>query len=177
MASPLFFKRLRHNLGLELLLKIHLLQASVFFLELLEPGHHGNIHPAVFGSPLVKRGRADPQFTAHIWHPKAGIDPFQRLHDLAIAVSGLLHIEPFPLEKILLPAPTLYWDDYRGKSTGPRTEEGLLRSGRAKLNHGTQTRRVRLAHKKAILAIRALEESALLYGIPWGPKMPGKKPS
>lgn len=64
-----------------------------------------------------------------------------------------------------------------GKSTGPRTEEGLLRSGRAKLNHGTQTRRVRLAHKKAILAIRALEESALLYGIPWGPKMPGKKPS
>lgn len=64
-----------------------------------------------------------------------------------------------------------------GKSTGPRTEEGLLRSARAKLSHGTQTRRTRLAHKKAILAIRALEESALLNGIPWGPRLSGRKPS
>lgn len=64
-----------------------------------------------------------------------------------------------------------------GKSTGPRTEEGLLRSARAKLSHGTQTRHARLAHKKAILAIRALEESALLNGIPWGPRLSGRKPS
>jgi hypothetical protein len=64
-----------------------------------------------------------------------------------------------------------------GKSTGPRTEEGLLRSGRSRLTHGTQTRRVRLEHKKAMLAIRALEESALFHGIPWGPKMAGRKPS
>ncbi|MDA1328262.1 MAG: HGGxSTG domain-containing protein [Proteobacteria bacterium] len=64
-----------------------------------------------------------------------------------------------------------------GKSTGPRTEEGLLRLGRARLIYGTQTRRVRLEHKKAMLAIRALEESALFYGIPWGPRIAGRKPS
>ena len=64
-----------------------------------------------------------------------------------------------------------------GKSTGPRTEEGLLHSGRARLTHGTQTRGVRLAHKKAILEIRALEERALFYGIPWGPRIAGRKPN
>ena len=63
-----------------------------------------------------------------------------------------------------------------GKSTGPRTEDGLLRSRRARLIHGTQTQKVRLAHRKAILAIRALEEIALFHGIPWGPKMAGRKP-
>lgn len=84
--------------GLNLLLEVHLLEAPVVLFQLLEPGHHGNIHPAVFGSPLVKRGRADPQFTAHIGNPKASIDRFQRLHDLGVAISGLLHLEPFPLE-------------------------------------------------------------------------------
>ena len=64
-----------------------------------------------------------------------------------------------------------------GKSTGPRTKEGLLRSRRARATHGTQTREVRLEHKKAMIAIRALEEIALFHGIPWGPKMVGRKPS
>lgn len=64
-----------------------------------------------------------------------------------------------------------------GKSTGPRTEEGLIRSIRAKVTHGTQTRKVRLEHKKATLAVRALEESALFHGIPWGPKIRGRKPN
>ena len=64
-----------------------------------------------------------------------------------------------------------------GKSTGPRTEEGLLRSSRSRLTHGTQTRRVRVEHKKAMLAIRALEESALFHGISWGPRMAGRKPN
>jgi hypothetical protein len=40
------------------------------------------------------------------------IEEFQRIHDLAIAVSGLLHIEPFPLEKILLLTPLVLRDDY-----------------------------------------------------------------
>jgi hypothetical protein len=64
-----------------------------------------------------------------------------------------------------------------GKSTGPRTEEGILRSGLSKLTHGTQTRRARFEHKKAMLAIRALEESALSHGIPWGPRLAGRKPN
>jgi len=107
MASPLFFKRLRHDLGLELLLQVHLLETPVLFFKLLESGHHRNVHAAVFGSPLVKRGRADPQFTAHIRYSKARINSFQRIHNLAITESGLLHIEPFPLEKILLLNSTL----------------------------------------------------------------------
>ena len=64
-----------------------------------------------------------------------------------------------------------------GKSTGPRTEKGLLQSGRSRLTHGTKTRRVRLEHKKAMLAIRALEESALFHGISWGPRIAGRKPN
>jgi hypothetical protein len=64
-----------------------------------------------------------------------------------------------------------------GKSTGPRTTEGLLRSGRARATHGTQTREVRLEHKKAMIAIRALEQRALTHGIPWGPKIRGRKPN
>ena len=64
-----------------------------------------------------------------------------------------------------------------GKSTGPKTLEGLLRSSLSRITHGTQTLKVRLAHKKAMIAIRALEERALTHGIPWGPKIPGRKPS
>jgi len=64
-----------------------------------------------------------------------------------------------------------------GKSTGPRTAEGLIRSSRARLTHATQTRTVRLAHKKAMIAIRVLEESALANGIAWGPKIRGRKPN
>jgi hypothetical protein len=64
-----------------------------------------------------------------------------------------------------------------GKSTGPKTFEGLLRSSIFRVTHGTQTRKLRLEHKKAIIAIRALEEKAITHGIPWGPKMRGRKPS
>jgi uncharacterized membrane protein YhhN len=42
-----FFDRIRHNLGFELFLEVHLLQASVFFLELFHARHHGDIHVAV----------------------------------------------------------------------------------------------------------------------------------
>ena len=134
MALPLFFKRLRYDLGLEFLFKVHLLEAPILLFQFFEPRHHGDIHPAVFGSPLVERGRADPQFTAHIWHPNTRINPFQRLHDLAIAVSGLLHIEPFPLEKILLLVPTLYWDDYRWRGYDGLVDIGVDRHFR--VNHG-----------------------------------------
>ena len=64
-----------------------------------------------------------------------------------------------------------------GKSTGPKTAEGLMRSSRARLKHSTQTRSVRLAHRKAMIAIRALEKSALAHGITWGPKIRGRKPN
>jgi len=36
---------------------------------------------------------------------------------------------------------------------------------------------VRLEHKKAMLVIRALEESAVFHGISWGPRIRGRKPN
>ena len=53
---------------------------------------------------------------------------------LDIAVSGLLHIEPFPLEKILLLVPTLYWDDYRWRGYDGLVDIGVDRHFR--VNHG-----------------------------------------
>jgi hypothetical protein len=64
-----------------------------------------------------------------------------------------------------------------GKSAGPITDEGRIRSSRSRLTHATQTRNVRLEHRKAMIAIRALEESALAHGIDWGPKIRGRKPT
>ena len=64
-----------------------------------------------------------------------------------------------------------------GKSTGPKTQEGRRLSGTAKLVHGAASRKIRLAHKVAMLGLRALEQSALINGFPWGRKIAGRKPS
>ena len=48
-------ERLRHDLCLELFLKVHLLQAAVFFFELFHARHHGDIHAVALGPPFVKR--------------------------------------------------------------------------------------------------------------------------
>jgi hypothetical protein len=66
MASPLFYERLRHDLGLELFLKVHLLQSPVLFLELFHARHHEYIHAAVLGPSFVKRRRADAQLSENI---------------------------------------------------------------------------------------------------------------
>ena len=71
------------------------------------------MHAAVFGSPLVKRRGADAQLPTNVGHRKARFDPFDRIHDLAIGELGLAHIEPLPLEKILLLSPLVLGDDYR----------------------------------------------------------------
>ena len=62
-----------------------------------------------------------------------------------------------------------------GKSTGPKTPEGRKRVGIAKMTHGTQTKKIRLAHRTAMLKLRALEELAIAHDISWGPKIPGRK--
>ena len=66
MASPLFFERLRHDLGPELFLKVHLLQEPVLVIELLHARHHRHVHAAVLGTPLVERRRAHTQLSANI---------------------------------------------------------------------------------------------------------------
>ena len=76
MASPLFFEGLRHDLGFELFLKVHLLQTTVLFFELFHARHHGHIHTAVLGPPFVKRRRADAQLAANILDTYASFNPF-----------------------------------------------------------------------------------------------------
>ena len=62
-----------------------------------------------------------------------------------------------------------------GKSTGPNTPDGLLRLSRAKMTHGTQTRKNRLGHRVAMLALREQEKIALTNGFTWGEKIRGRK--
>ena len=64
-----------------------------------------------------------------------------------------------------------------GNSTGPKTQEGRRLSGTAKWVHGAASRKIRQEHKVAMLGLRALEQSALINGFPWGRKIPGRKPS
>jgi hypothetical protein len=45
--------------------------------------------------------------TYHLRLSSPADDLFQRIHDLAVAIPGFLHLEPIPLEKILLLASTL----------------------------------------------------------------------
>ena len=84
MASPLFFERLRHDLGLELLLKVHFLQAPVLVFELFHARHHRHVHAAVLGAPLVKRRCAHTQLSANVGRRKTRFNPFDRIHDLAV---------------------------------------------------------------------------------------------
>ena len=107
-----FFERLRHDLRLELFLKVHLLQTTVLFFKLFHARHHEHVHTAALGSPFVKRRRADAQLTADIWNTDASLNAFDRVHDLAVTEFWPLHIEPLPLEKILLLTPLGLRDDY-----------------------------------------------------------------
>ncbi len=84
MASPLFFERLRHDLGLELLLKVHFLQAPVLVFEFFHARHHRHVHAAVLGARLVKRRCTDAQIPTNVGHRKARFNPFDRIHDLAV---------------------------------------------------------------------------------------------
>ncbi len=84
MASPLFFERLRHNLSLELFLKVHLLQPAVLFFELFHTRHHGYIQAAVLGPPFVKGSGADAQLAANVWNADASLNTLDSVQNLAI---------------------------------------------------------------------------------------------
>ena len=79
MASPLFCEGLVENLRLQSFLGIHLLKPGVLDLQLLEPGHHRRVHPAVLGSPLVKGRRTHPKLPADLWHRQSRLNPLQSL--------------------------------------------------------------------------------------------------
>src|SRR5690606_17085332 len=122
MASPLFFKRLRHDLGLELLLNIHLAQPGVLGLQFLHARHQRHIHAAVLRAPLVERRRADPQFAAQPGHGQTGLDTLDGLDDLTVRESRLLHAVELLNEKILLLTTSLFREDYRASCLRPSPE-------------------------------------------------------
>src|SRR5271170_8248521 len=98
MASDFFCESLRDNLGLELLVEVHLLEAPVLVLKLLHPRHHRHVHAAELGAPLVERCRADSKLPTQFGHRFAGFRALERRHDLAVRKSRLLHAELPPLE-------------------------------------------------------------------------------
>jgi hypothetical protein len=79
-----FFERLCHNLSLELFLKVHLLQASVFQFELFHARHHVCIHAAVLGPPFVKGRGVDTKFTMNIRIADASLNALDHSHYLTI---------------------------------------------------------------------------------------------
>jgi hypothetical protein len=111
MASPLFCGGLGNDLGLELLLQIHLLEAPVLVFELLHAGHHGSVHATELGAPFVERGGADAQLSADIRHCQTDLNTLQSSHGLAVGKSRHLHVE-LPSWKILLLGPLVYRGDY-----------------------------------------------------------------
>src|SRR5690606_19588219 len=93
MASPLFCHCLLEDIGLEALLGVHLLQTPVFVLQLLQARHHRCIHAAVLGPPLIERGAAHAVLAAQLRHGRASLGLLEDRQDLAVAVTGLFHVE------------------------------------------------------------------------------------
>lgn len=87
MAVLLFCEVLVGDFSLELLLQIHLLEAPVLVFELLHARHHGGVHAAELGAPLVKGGGADAKLAADLRHCQTGFNTLERSHDLAVGKS------------------------------------------------------------------------------------------
>src|SRR5579859_2485488 len=96
MASVFFCECLRNDLGLDLLLDVHLAQPGVLGLQLFHPRNQRHVHAAVLRAPLVERRRADPQLSAKIRYRQPRLYALQRVHDLAIRESRLLHSVELP---------------------------------------------------------------------------------
>ena len=63
-----------------------------------------------------------------------------------------------------------------GRSTGPKTEAGRLRSAKAKIIHGRETRDARTERSLASARLAVLEEVGFEFGIMVGLKSRGPKP-
>jgi hypothetical protein len=100
MASPLFFKRLAHHLGLESLFGVHLFESRVLRLKLLHPGHQCRVHAAVLRAPFVEARAAHPVLATQLRNGCSGFGLLQDPNDLAFRESGRLHAK-FPVDLLL----------------------------------------------------------------------------
>ncbi len=83
-AALLFCEVLVGDFGLEFLSEVLLLEARVLVFELLHADHHGGIHAAKLGPPLLKACGADSQLTAYLRHRQTGFNTFEGSHVLAV---------------------------------------------------------------------------------------------
>lgn len=63
-----------------------------------------------------------------------------------------------------------------GKSSGPKTVQGIQRCAAAKTIHGFETGKTRAERALVMRRLRELEDLGHLLGIMAGPRMPGRKP-
>jgi hypothetical protein len=63
-----------------------------------------------------------------------------------------------------------------GKSSGPKTVQGIQRCAAAKTIHGFETGKTRTERALVMRRLRELEDLGHLLGIMAGPRMPGRKP-
>jgi hypothetical protein len=66
-------------------------------------GHHRNVHPAVLGPPLVKRGRTDAGLTAQRGHRLTSLGSPNGTNNLAGSGLGLLHVNLFGKHRETIP--------------------------------------------------------------------------
>ena len=62
-----------------------------------------------------------------------------------------------------------------GRSTGPKTQEGLERIAKAHTTHGESTKAERLRHSKDSAKISMLEDSMFVLGMGDGKRLQGRK--
>src|SRR5436309_2662022 len=115
MALPFFCERLRDNLGLETLLRVHLLQAPILVFELLHAGHQRRIHAAELGAPLVEGCRTHAMFAAQLGDRGACLGLLEDGDDLAVGKAGSFHAElsKILVWKILLSNALIWRGDYQ----------------------------------------------------------------
>ena len=82
MAASLFSKRLLKQIGLHAQFGKHALQPPVLILQRLHLAHHGCIHAAKLGPPLVKCRAADPVLAAQLGNRHPALRLAQHAHDL-----------------------------------------------------------------------------------------------
>lgn len=63
------------------------------------------------------------------------------------------------------------------RSTGPRTEEGRLRSALRKTQHGDETRQARAERSAKLAEIASLEDILYVINAATGPRTRGRKPT
>jgi len=89
--SELFFDDILQDPVIQRQVGIHLLEAAILCLQLLEPAQIRSLQAAVLRPLLVERGVADAQLAVNVLHRHTLLGPLQGTDDLLFAVLALAH--------------------------------------------------------------------------------------